>query len=287
MLFAVLLAALVSSSPDAVSAQTIDAGRGELPLVVPSDYDPGTPLPLVVLLHGYGSSGARQEAYMRFGALADSHQFLLVNPDGTEESGGENRRFWNASEACCNFMRSTVDDSAYVMSIVDAVKAQYSIDPKRVYLIGHSNGGFMSYRTAYDHSDTIAAIASIAGAASTDEPPAPSNPVHVLQIHGTADTVIAYEGGSFQGGPRHPGAREDVEAWARHNGCAAGGVATGTLDLDRGLDDLETEVTRYTAGCKAGGSAELWTINGGGHGPAVSDHFSRLVVEWLLGHPKP
>ena len=78
-----------------------------------------------------------------------------------------------------------------------------------------------------------------------------------------------------------------LEAWAAHNGCAATGVDTGTLDLDRGLDGLETEVTRYTSGCKAGGSAELWTINGGGHGPAVSDHFSRLVVEWLLAHPKP
>ena len=53
------------------------------------------------------------------------------------------------------------------------------------------------------------------------------------------------------------------------------------------LAALETEIARHTAGCKAGGSAELWTINGGGHGPAVSDHFSRLVVEWLLGHPKP
>ena len=62
---------------------------------------------------------------------------------------------------------------------------------------------------------------------------------------------------------------------------------TGTLDLDRGLDGLETDVTRYTSGCRPGGAAELWTINGGGHGPAVSDHFSRLVVEWLLAHPKP
>jgi polyhydroxybutyrate depolymerase len=286
MLFAVLLAALVSSSPDAVSAQTIDAGRGELPLVVPSDYDPGTPLPLVVLLHGYGSSGARQEAYMRFGALADSHQFLLVNPDGTEESGGENRRFWNASEACCNFMRSTVDDSAYVMSIVDAVKAQYSIDPKRVYLIGHSNGGFMSYRTAYDHSDTIAAIASIAGAASTDEPPAPSNPVHVLQIHGTDDSTIVYDGGAIRD-HRYPGAVGTVERWAAYNGCGSEGRDGGTLDLEGEIAGKETTVVQYADGCTAGGSSELWTIAGGSHVPSISDTFSQHVIEWLLAHPKP
>ena len=106
----------------------------------------------------------------------------------------------------------------------------------------------------------------------------------MLQIHGTADTVIAYEGGTFRRGePQHPGAMEGVAAWAAHNGCAVTGVDAGTLDLD----GLETDVTRYTRGCKTGGSAEMWTINGGGHVPALSEHFSRLAVEWLLGHPKP
>ena len=142
----------------------------------------------------------------------------------------------------------------------------------------------MSYRMAHDRSGIIAAMASLAGA---NQSGSPANPVNVLQIHGTADTVIAYEGGSFRGGEAHPGARASVEAWARHNGCSGEGVDTGALDLDRGLDGLETDVTRYTSGCRPGGAAELWTINGGGHGPAVSDHFSRLVVEWLLAHPKP
>jgi len=50
---------------------------------------------------------------------------------------------------------------------------------------------------------------------------------------------------------------------------------------------LESTITRYTAGCRAGGSAELWSIVGGGHIPELSDHFSALVVEWLFGHPKP
>ncbi len=281
-----LVTLLLLTMAGTAAAQTIDAGRGPLPVHVPSSYDGETPAPLILLLHGYTASGAQQDAYFGLSELVDDYGFIMVAPDGTQESGGNQSRFWNASSACCNFFESEVDDVAYLTRLIDAVKDAYTIDDSRVYLFGHSNGGFMSYRMAHERSGTIAAIASLAGADQTRPRAAPPNPVHVLQIHGTADTAIAYEGGSFRGGA-HPGAQASVGAWAGHNGCAGDGVPTGTLDLDRSLNGLETEVTRYTSGCKAGGSAELWTINGGGHGPAVSDHFSRLVVEWLLGHPKP
>ena len=282
-----MLVALMAIGAGAVSAQTVDAGRGELALRVPFDYSQDTPTPLVVLLHGYGSSGARQESYMKFGELVDSHGFLLVHPDGTQESTEEGRRFWNASKACCNFEGSTIDDSAYVLSIIDAVTSRYTVDPKRVYLIGHSNGGFMSYRAAHDHADTIAAIASLAGAASTADLPAPLHPVHILQIHGTDDGTIAYAGSEIRGAT-YPGAVDTVERWAAYNGCAVEAVVQGqTLDLDREIAGRETTVARYSEHCNAGGSSELWTIAGGAHSPRISDSFSQNVIEWLLAHPKP
>ncbi len=268
------------------SAQFIDAGRGQLPLTVPSSYDVDVPTPLIVLLHGYTSSGAGQNADMKFSDLSDHYGFLLVAPDGTQETTGRQNRFWNASSACCNFGGSEVDDSAYVAKVIDAVKADHNVDDRRVFLVGHSNGGFMSYRMAHDHPGTIAAIASLAGADQSEARPTPSSPVHVLQIHGTADETIAYAGADIQG-TSYPGAFETVERWAVHNGCAMSGFETGTLDLDRGLEGRESTVTRYTRDCRAGGSAELWSIAEGGHVPELSDHFSRLVVEWLLGHPKP
>ncbi len=281
-----LAGVLLLTGPETASAQTVDAGRGGLPVHVPSSYRAAAPAPLIVLLHGYTSSGTGQDTYMQVSALKDAYGFILVAPDGTREAGGNRPRFWNASAACCNFAGSTVDDVAYLAGLIDAVRADYAIDDKRIYLFGHSNGGFMAYRMAHEHGDAIAAIASLAGADQTRPRPEPPEPVHVLQIHGTADTAIPYEGGSFRD-EALPGARDSVENWAAHNGCAVTGVDTGTLDLDSGLDGLDTDVRRYTDGCRPGGSAELWTINGGGHVPALSAHFTRLVVEWLLGHPKP
>ena len=207
-----LVGVLLALGPGAASAQTVDAGRGELPVHVPASYDAASPAPLIVLLHGYTSSGAGQDTYMQVSALKDAYGFILVAPDGTREAGGNRPRFWNASATCCNFSASEVDDVAYLAGLIAAIKADYAIDDKRVYLFGHSNGGFMSYRMAYEHPGAIAAIASLAGA--DQSLPAPPEPVHVLQIHGTADTAIPYESGSFRDRAL-PGAKASVESWGR------------------------------------------------------------------------
>lgn len=282
-----MLLCLMFCSPFALAQQTtqVDAGRGEIPLIVPDSYQTNAPAPLIVLLHGYGSNGVQQNEYMRFGELVNHYGFILATPDGTQETQGRNARFWNASDACCNFYANDLDDSAYVLGIINTVKAQYEIDERRVYLIGHSNGGFMSYRAAHEHSDVIAGIASLAGAEATIAQAAPANPVHILQIHGTADGTIAYDGGDIQGNV-YPSAEESVSRWAGYNGCSAQGVVTATLDLDSSLDGLETTVTRYNNGCEPGGSAELWTIADGAHIPEISPVFPEKVVEWLLARPK-
>ena len=70
-------------SVNLAAAQSIETGRGELSLTVPAGYEASTPAPLVLLLHGYGqNAGAEQDAYMKFGALANNYGFLFAAPNG-------------------------------------------------------------------------------------------------------------------------------------------------------------------------------------------------------------
>ncbi len=253
-------------------------------LVVPSGYDPNTPAPLIVLLHGYGATGAGQNLYMGFSPLANEFGFLFLNPDGLLDP--LNSRFWNATDACCNFFANPTDDSAYVRGLIEAVRAQYSVDPLRIYVTGHSNGGFMSYRMACDHADVVAAIASFAGATYANPAScSPSEPVHVLQIHGTADATIEYEGGAIN--LPFPGAVQSVETWNQYNGCTnSADTSAPNLDLISSLAGAETSVARYTDGCPAGGSGELWTMQAGPHVPPLTANYARSVVEYMYAHPK-
>jgi len=263
-------------------AESIDLGRGPVPLVVPSNYDESKPAPLIVLLHGYTASGAAQNAYWKLSGLADTYGFLFIAPDGTREKTEAKSRFWNATEACCDFQKSEVDDSGYILGLINEVKKQYSVDANRVYVTGHSNGGFMSHRLAQDHPDTIAAIVALNGAApNTLKGPKPKRPVHILHVHGTEDELNAYEGGDVFG-VRYPGPEETVKKWAEYAwGTSEMSKVSERLDLDAKLEGAETSITRY-----ANGSVELWTIEGGGHVPAFTKDWGKLIVEWMLAHPK-
>ncbi len=254
--------------------------------VIPVGYASGTPTPLVVLLHGYTASGATQDAYFHLSELAQQRTFLLALPDGLGATG---QKFWNATDACCAFGQ-TVDDVAYLTALINDMKARYSVDPKRIFLVGHSNGGFMSHRMACDRSELIAGIVSLAGAVWADSARCnPTRPVNVLQVHGTLDAVIQYTGGSaVVGQPPYPGAETTVTTWASKNQCTGAMLTAigGDLDLVTDLPFSETQRESFT-GCPNGAAAELWRIRGGSHIPAFNGEWANTIYTWLMAHPKP
>ena len=229
--------------PSAPSASAGAAGVAEnaSPLVaarpfktgVPHSLDAATPAPLFLFLHGYGASASVFEKALGVAAVAESRRFLYAIPDGTPDSAG--RRFWNASDACCDFEHAAVDDVAYLRAVIADVSAKHRVDPKRVFVMGFSNGGFMAHRLACDAADQIAGIASMAGAAWKDPGKCkPSAHVTVLQLHGDADPAVRYEGGHVldkgQMQP-HPSAHDSVAGWAKLDGCNPALRSGRTIDL--------------------------------------------------------
>ena len=273
-----------SIAPSTTTSTTVVSTARAYSKFIPSSYSKGTSLPLVVLLHGYGATGAMQESYMKFESVAETNKFILVYPDGTVDSSG--KQFWNATDACCDFFSAVADD-VYLLSILKEMESNYSIDTKRIYFVGHSNGGFMSYRMACKYPDRIAAIASLAGASyfKTTDCGAKS-PVSVLQVHGTKDGTILYDGGQILG-TSYPGAVASASQWATFNQCTQNAVTRSTkFDLEPNITGDETSVTAWT-NCQNSSEVELWTMEGAAHIPTLKSTFATKIWEFFAAHPKP
>lgn len=255
---------------------------------VPPGYAEGTPAPLLIVLHGFAFEGKVQTLYFGLDRVTDPAGMLYVAPTGTTDDQG--RPFWNATDACCAPPGTDVDDSAYLRAIIDEVSRDYAVDDRRIFVMGHSNGGFMAYRMACDHADVVAGVVSLEGAMAADPSACdPSEPVSVLQIHGTADNVIRYEGGTKNdadpSAAPYPGAQQSVAMWAGHNGCDTPPSAPAPGPV---IDDTKAaaQVTSF-ANCDDGSAVELWTVPDGTHVPSLAAGFTQAAVDFLMAHPKP
>lgn len=239
--------------------------------------------PLLVFLHGLGGSGAGLVQALELGAQAEARGFAFIAPDGHLDYSG--RRFWNASGSCCNFDRLEIDHVGQVRDLLNAAIQHPAVDPRRVYLIGYSNGGFMAYRAACELGGLLRGVVSIAGAAPS-EPGAcrPHRPLSVIHIHGDRDPIVSFSGGHLFADtrrPRHPSAQESVKPWAALDGCSTSPVAGPHLDLDPRIAGGETEVWRFPE-CKSR-RVELWRIRGGDHASGLSRHSLRAIWELIQG----
>lgn len=291
---AILIAACDTAAPviepqlDPTPPLEIGGGRPAR-VVLPADYDVSKRYPLVVMLHGYSANALAQDAIFGLRSRTTGLQFILVMPDGTKDSGG--KRFWNATPQCCDFDGQGIDDVGYLSGLIDEAARIYAIDPANVALVGHSNGGYMSYRMACDRPEQIARIAVLAGAIALDEKDCPgTRPVGVLHIHGTHDETVPYQAqpAAPAAGEIFPiqtlGAEAAAERWRTKNACDAAMPAPVKADLT-GLPGSETDVFTWT-GCAAGAPVELWRVNEGDHLLLdVTDAFRDRVAGFLVGAP--
>lgn len=221
-------------------------------LYVPAIYNSNTAVPLLLNLHGYTSNAVQQELYTNFKPVADTANFILIHPNGTQD--GQGSQFWNA------FGNSSVDDIGFLSALIDTISAQYNINPNRVYSTGMSNGGFMSYELACNLGNKIAAIASVTGTMITPNLANcnASHPTPVMQIHGTADATVPYNGG--QG---FTAIETLVDYWVEFNNCNPTPVITPVPNTNT-TDGCTAEHYVYSGGDN-GSTVEFYKVTGGGH----------------------
>jgi len=230
-------------------------------LYVPSSYDGTQSVPLVLNLHGYSSNAGQQMIYSNFYTIADSEGFILIHPQGTIDSNGF--QFWNSSTSMINGNNSDIDDVGFLSSLIDSIAFEYNINLDRIYSMGMSNGGFMSYTLGCILSDKIAAIASVTGSMTEAQIDFcdPQNEIPIMQIHGTADPTVLYEGSSL--GLGIESIDNVVSYWVNVNGCNTEPVFNNVPDINL-LDLCNAEHYVYSNGTN-NSSVELYKIINGGH----------------------
>jgi polyhydroxybutyrate depolymerase len=215
---------------------------------VPSGLE--RPAGLVLNLHGAGMTGPEQAAATNYNAIADQYGFVVAYPDGIDLS-------WADGRGASTPDRQGVDDVGFLVSLIDRLAHDYGVDRGKVFVTGMSAGAFMAQRLACERADVVAAIAPVAGTLGVARPCAPSQPVSVFEVHGTADSVVPFNGGTMLG----RGGYSDIVAapamaqrWRELDGCPAP------------VEDVVGAVHRYTAsGCANGTEVTFVQVDGGGH----------------------
>lgn len=254
-LILVLVFQLGHSQTGSLTTQSMqhDGETREYLLYVPTIYDATEDVPLVINLHGYTSSMTDQLLYGEFRPIADTANFILAVPNGLTDGYGN--QYWNYD----NVINGS-DDIGFLSALIDELSEEYSINPNRIYFTGMSNGGFMSHYLACNLSDKVTAIASVTGTMIPLQINMcnPQKSIPVMQIHGTADAIVPYDGNFVM-------ASVDavVNHWVNNNGCNHPPVTTELPDVNPNDNSTVTHYVFYNDDNE--GLVELYKIEGGGH----------------------
>lgn len=227
---------------------------------IPAVYDGQTPRPMVFQFHGVSMTSSIMEDYTSFRSVADTANFILITPDGLvgtflPPAFGQT---WNTIDF------DLVDDALFVSNLIDTLTGLFNIDTTRIYSAGFSNGGFMGYDLACRLNDRIAAIASVGGSVGSSRLPtcSPGRAVSAMEIHGTADPVVSFDGGAFAGIDYLP-VDTVLSYWIGNNQCDASPTVTNLDDVN--TSDGSTVVKYEYPNCADGSELVLLKVIGGGH----------------------
>jgi polyhydroxybutyrate depolymerase len=229
---------------------------------VPPHYDPKIPTAVVLALHGAATNGRMMASYSGLTEKADAAGFAVVYPNGTGTAGI--LLTWNSGGSRRGGETSTADDMGFLRKLLDDLQTCLTVDAKRVYATGLSNGGMMCYRLASEMSDRIAAIAPVAGTIAVDSYH-PKRPVPVIHFHGTADKLVPFAGPQNDSPTRVFGFRSVPETMRILVQCNACDPDPQTTELPDKAHDGTRVTCKVYAAKEGGAEVVLYAIEGGGH----------------------
>ncbi|MGA9398871.1 MAG: PHB depolymerase family esterase [Anaerolineaceae bacterium] len=266
-LLAIILLVVFHFLLDRTNGEILSAGiLREYLLYVPSTYNPQTPTPLVISIHGYAEWPAHQMQLSGWNNLADEYGFIVVYPSGT----GFPKHWHDTGHS--EVGEDPLVDLKFISDLIDELEQEYSIDKTRIYANGLSNGGGMSVFLACTLSNRIAAVGIVSGAYLVPEQEClPSRPVPLIAFHGTSDPIVPYHGGpseSFE--LPFPDVPAWIKDWAVINGCNS---TPQTLPSSGSVSGIVYEACDRNAG------VVFYTIDEGGHAWPGGEP----LPEWLVG----
>jgi polyhydroxybutyrate depolymerase len=260
-----------SSSPGTAILSLKVSGLARTVIVhVPTGYTNATEIPLVLNLHGSGSTAAQQDVFSGMDEAANADGFIVVYPQGLIPDG--TGFDWNVPGVPLTGGRAvpagSPNDIKFLTSLVGVLEGKYCVNPHAVYASGFSGGAREASQLACDDSKIFAAVAAVSGLRHPKPCPA-SRPVPIIAFHGSADPVDPFAGNG-QGYWTYS-VTTAAKDWAKQDGCSKSAKVSKSA----------TVVFSSYGQCKKGTQVELYEIIGEGHewpgGPTMPSSITSLL----------
>jgi polyhydroxybutyrate depolymerase len=261
------------ASPGSSTTLTLKINGFERTVIVhlPRSTPDTTPLPLVLNMHGSGSTALEQEEFTGMNVTSNHDNFIVAYPQGLIPDG--TGFDWNIPSVPLIGGRAvpkgSANDVKFLTALVGILEQRYCVNPYEVYATGFSGGARMSSQLACDDSELFAAVAPVSGLRRPTPCPA-ERAVPIISFHGSADPVDPFNGnGQAYWTYSVPTAEK---YWAEQDDCS--------LHAATSKPASGATLTTYSK-CAGGAEVELYELKGEGHewpgGPTMPANLTALL----------